>query len=58
LDVPKDDPRLQAVYTWLLAEFDNGRQTSVEWEELEPIVARAFSPTPAASPAPEMARSA
>ena len=44
LDVAKDDPRLQAVYSWLLTEFDNGRQTSVEWEELEPIVARAFGP--------------
>jgi 2-phosphinomethylmalic acid synthase len=44
LDVAKDDPRLQAVYAWLMAEFDNGRQTSVEWEELEPIVARHFAP--------------
>ena len=34
IDVPKDDPRLQAVYSWLIAEFDNGRQTSVEWEEM------------------------
>lgn len=42
LDVAKDDARLQIVYTWLNAEFDNGRQTSVEWEELAPIVARAF----------------
>ncbi len=44
LDVAKDDPRLKAVYDWLIAEFDNGRQTSVEWEELEPVVARAFGP--------------
>jgi isopropylmalate/homocitrate/citramalate synthase len=44
LDVAKDDPRLQAVYAWLNAEFDNGRQTSVEWEELAPIVAGAFGP--------------
>jgi isopropylmalate/homocitrate/citramalate synthase len=42
LTVAKDDPRLRTVYDWLLGEFDNGRQTSVEWEELEPIVARAF----------------
>jgi 2-phosphinomethylmalic acid synthase len=49
LDVTKDDPRLQAVYTWLTAEFDHGRQTSVEWEELEPIVAREFAPAGAAS---------
>jgi 2-phosphinomethylmalic acid synthase len=49
LDVTKDDPRLQAVYTWLTAEFDHGRQTSVEWEDLEPIVAREFAPAGAAS---------
>jgi 2-phosphinomethylmalic acid synthase len=42
--VAKDDPRLHAVYDWLVAEFDNGRQTSVEWEELEPVVARTFGP--------------
>jgi isopropylmalate/homocitrate/citramalate synthase len=47
LEVAKDDPRLQAVYAWLTAEFDNGRQTSVEWEELEPVVTRAFTPSPA-----------
>jgi isopropylmalate/homocitrate/citramalate synthase len=45
LDVAKDDPRLQAVYAWLNTEFDNGRQTSVEWEELAPIVAGAFGPS-------------
>ncbi len=43
LDVDKHDPRLQEVYALMLAEFDNGRQTSIEWEELEPIVARSFS---------------
>lgn len=47
LEVAKDDPRLQAVYAWLTTEFDNGRQTSVEWEELEPVVAREFAPSPA-----------
>ncbi|HEU5342972.1 MAG TPA: hypothetical protein VFU60_01375 [Ktedonobacterales bacterium] len=49
LEVAKDDPRLQAVYAWLTAEFDHGRQTSVEWEELEPIVARSFAPAAAGS---------
>jgi 2-phosphinomethylmalic acid synthase len=38
MELPKDDPALQAVYAWILAEFDNGRQTSIEWEELEPMV--------------------
>jgi hypothetical protein len=27
---------------WLITEFDNGRQTSIEWEELAPVVARYF----------------
>lgn len=49
IEVTKDDPRLLDVYAWLNAEFDNGRQTSVEWEELEPIVARAFAPQAAAT---------
>ncbi len=40
LELAKDDPRLQQVYAWLMEEFDNGRQTSVEWEELAPILAR------------------
>ncbi|QBD77783.1 pyruvate carboxyltransferase [Ktedonosporobacter rubrisoli] len=43
LDVAKDDPRVLEIYSWLLAEFDNGRQTSVEWEELAPVVARHFA---------------
>ncbi len=42
LDLPKDDPRLLKIYDWLMTEFDNGRQTSVEWEELAPVVARYF----------------
>lgn len=43
----KDDPRVREVYAWLTAEFDHGRQTSVEWEELEPVVTQAFTPHPA-----------
>jgi hypothetical protein len=35
LDLSKDDLRLQKVNSWLMDEFDNGRQTSVEWEELK-----------------------
>jgi isopropylmalate/homocitrate/citramalate synthase len=42
IDLPKDDPGLLAVQAWVTAEFDNGRQTSIEWEELEPIVARSL----------------
>ncbi|GHO91235.1 HMGL-related enzyme [Reticulibacter mediterranei] len=42
LDLAKDDPRLLKIYDWLMTEFDNGRQTSVEWEELAPVVAQHF----------------
>ncbi len=38
IEVHKDDPALNAVHDWMLAEFDGGRQTAIEWEELEPIV--------------------
>jgi 2-phosphinomethylmalic acid synthase len=44
VDLPKDDPALGQVYTWLTNEFDNGRQTSVEWEELRPIVEQYVKP--------------
>jgi 2-phosphinomethylmalic acid synthase len=43
LDLPKDDTRLLKIYDWLITEFDNGRQTSIEWEELAPVVARYFA---------------
>jgi len=42
LEPAKDDPGLLEVHEWLLREFDGGRQTSIEWEELEPIVTRAL----------------
>lgn len=38
VELPKDDPALASIYAWVLAEFDNGRQTSIEWEEIEPMV--------------------
>jgi 2-phosphinomethylmalic acid synthase len=38
IDVPKDDPELLRIFAWMMAEFDNGRQTSIEWEELEPMI--------------------
>ncbi len=40
IDLAKDDPALLNIQAWLTTEFDNGRQTSVEWEELRPIVER------------------
>jgi len=39
----KDDPALLAINDWLTHEFDNGRQTSIEWEEIEPVVRRYLS---------------
>ncbi len=34
-EVSKDDPALRALHEELLREFDEGRQTAVEWEEVE-----------------------
>jgi 2-phosphinomethylmalic acid synthase len=34
----KDDPRLQGVQAWVESEWVGGRQTSIEWEELCPVV--------------------
>jgi isopropylmalate/homocitrate/citramalate synthase len=33
----KDDPRLQSLHDELLRQFDEGRQTAVEWEEIEAL---------------------
>ena len=44
LEVAKDDPRVLALHQQLLAEFDGGRQTSVEWEELAERVEQQFGP--------------
>lgn len=38
LDLAKDDPRLVALHDQIAREFDAGRQTSIEWEELRPMV--------------------
>jgi isopropylmalate/homocitrate/citramalate synthase len=35
VELAKDDPGLADLYAWMLAEFDGGRQTAIEWEELE-----------------------
>ncbi len=40
IELAKDDAGLQAIYAWMLAEFDAGRQTSIEWEELAPVAER------------------
>jgi citrate (Re)-synthase len=33
-DFGKEDPKIQAAHEWMLREFDEGRQTAVEWEEI------------------------
>jgi isopropylmalate/homocitrate/citramalate synthase len=43
----KDDPKLLEIHRWLTKQFDKGRMTSVEWEELEPLVTLTLN-TPAA----------
>lgn len=50
VDLAKDDPRLIRLHEHVLAEFDGGRQTAFEWEELRPLVEAAL-----AQPVPEAA---
>lgn len=45
LDLPKDDPRVQQLQAWVLEQFIAGRQTSIEWEELAPVVEQVFAAT-------------
>lgn len=40
LELAKDDPRVRELHDWVNAQFDAGRQTSIEWEELAPVVDR------------------
>jgi 2-phosphinomethylmalic acid synthase len=37
LDLAKGDPRVGRLFEWVSGQFDRGRQTSIEWEELQPI---------------------
>jgi citrate (Re)-synthase len=38
IDLPKDHPSVIAAYEWVTEQFEHGRQTSIEWEELQPHV--------------------
>jgi isopropylmalate/homocitrate/citramalate synthase len=38
LNLSKDDPRLQKAQAWLLNEFETGRPTSVERDEIAPVL--------------------
>jgi len=37
-ELAKDDPTLLKLHAWMLAEFDQGRQTAIEWEEIRGLV--------------------
>jgi hypothetical protein len=37
-NLPKDHPSVSAAYEWVTEQFENGRQTSIEWEELQPLM--------------------
>ncbi len=43
IELGKSDPRLAAIQEWVNDQFDHGRQTSIEWEELEPVARRCLS---------------
>ncbi len=43
----KDDVGLQGIHRHITEQFDNGRMTSVEWEELEPLVTLILNKTAA-----------
>jgi isopropylmalate/homocitrate/citramalate synthase len=38
VELGKDDPRLRALHDRVTGEFDAGRLTGIEWEELRPLV--------------------
>jgi 2-phosphinomethylmalic acid synthase len=43
VELSKEDPRLHAIHAWVEGEWESGRQTSIEWEELAPVAERAMS---------------
>jgi len=38
ITLTKDDPQIMAIQAWVTGEFEGGRQTSIEWEELAALV--------------------
>jgi isopropylmalate/homocitrate/citramalate synthase len=45
ITLSKGDPALLKVHQWMTEQFDKGRMTSVEWEELEPVVSSVLEPS-------------
>jgi 2-phosphinomethylmalic acid synthase len=43
VELGKEDPRLRALQAWVEQEWESGRQTSIEWEELAPLASREIS---------------
>ena len=43
-ELPKDDPELVRAHGALMEQFDAGRQTAVEWEEVRGLLGGAVSP--------------
>lgn len=44
IELAKTDSSLLSIQAWTEIEFANGRQTSIEWEELAPVVQRHMKP--------------
>ncbi|HEX4211725.1 MAG TPA: pyruvate carboxyltransferase [Candidatus Dormibacteraeota bacterium] len=42
-EMAKDDPRLRRLAAWMDEQFEAGRQTAIEWEEIEPRLTAAVS---------------
>jgi hypothetical protein len=40
VELAKESPELQRLHAWVNVQFDEGRTTGIEWEELEPVVER------------------
>ena len=38
LKLDKTDPRLQSAFQYVQAQFEAGRQTAIEWEEIAPML--------------------
>jgi 2-phosphinomethylmalic acid synthase len=48
VELPKDDPGLLEIHAWMMEQFEFGRHTSIEWEEVAPLVQK-FLQAPAAA---------
>jgi isopropylmalate/homocitrate/citramalate synthase len=42
VQLSKDDPGLLETHQWVTQQFESGRQTSIEWEEIQPLAERSL----------------